>query len=62
VKSNDGTGVVVLDTVRCPSCVDVVTDLQQCWPLVLIASDKPSVLVVPEGCLVHQSREVWCFR
>jgi hypothetical protein len=62
VETNDGAGVVILDAVRCPSCVDVVTNLQQSWPLVLIARDEPSVLVVPERCLVHQSREVWCFR
>lgn len=62
MEPNDSTSVVVLNTMRCPARVNVVTDLQQSRPLVLIAGDEPSVLVVPERCLVYESREVGCFR
>lgn len=61
METNDSSGVVILNAVRCPAGVYIITNLQQSWSLVLVASNKPSVVVVPERRLMYQCRKVGGF-
>ena len=61
MKANNGSGVVVLDAMRCPAGVDIISYLQQSRPLVVIARDQPSVLTVSKRRLVDGRWEVGRF-
>jgi hypothetical protein len=39
VETDDSSSVVVLNTVRCPSGIDDLTNLEQRWSLVLVTSN-----------------------
>lgn len=62
VEANDSSGIVVLDTMRCPSGVNVVADLKESRSLMLIAPNEHPPRVVTEDGTIDERREACSLR